>query len=206
VRILSVAAHSDDNQIGCGGILSQLVARGDEVKAVFTSVYEKESIPSSLSVLGISDFEVLDLEFERQHRQPEILIKRVDEVFEAFKPEIVFTHWPEGDLMIDHSVTGQAVRDVSVSHGLGWQGRIYFFEINQCCQGFQPDIYIHVDKEHWSKKLNSIKALSTYTRRHRELMIEAADTKGRMRGLECGADYAECLARFSPRPFSISIL
>lgn len=206
MRVLSVAAHSDDNQIGCGGILSQLIARGDEVKAVFTSGYEKESIPSSLNVLGIKDFEVLDLEFERQHRQPETLIRRFDEVFEAFRPEIVFTHWPAGDLMIDHSITGQAVRDVSIAHGLGWQGRIYFFEINQCCQGFRPDIYIHVDKEHWNKKLNSINALDTYTLRHRELMIEAAEAKGRMRGLECGVDHAECLARFSPRPLPISTL
>ena len=206
MRVLSVAAHSDDNQIGCGGMLSQLVARGDVVKALYTSGYERESIPLSLKVLGISDFEVLGLEFETQHKQLEVLIRRIDEIFEAFNPEIVFTHWPEGDLMIDHSVTGRAVRDVGIAHGLGWQGRIYFFEINQCCQGFRPDIYISVGKEHWGKKIDSINSLSTYRQRHRELMIRAAEAKGRMRGLECGADYAECLARFSPRPLLISIL
>jgi LmbE family N-acetylglucosaminyl deacetylase len=206
MRVLSVAAHSDDNQIGCGGILSQLVDRGDEVKALFTSGYEKESIPSSLQVLGIKDFEVLGLEFEKQYKQTDILTKRVEEIFDAFRPEIVFTHWPESDLMVDHSVTGRVVRDISLAYGLGWQGRIYFFEINQCCQGFRSDIYVQVDKEHWKRKIDSIEALSTYAPRVRELMISAAEVKGRIRGLECGAEYAECFARFSPRSISITNL
>lgn len=125
--VLVIAAHPDDEVLGCGGTMARLRAEGHIVQIAIlgeglTSRYRtrEEADRSLLSnlrehsrraadVLGVKDLFMYDLPDNRFDTLPILdVVKIVEQLVEQHSPNTIFTHGC-ADLNVDHHVTHRAV-------------------------------------------------------------------------------------------------
>jgi LmbE family N-acetylglucosaminyl deacetylase len=121
--ILIVAAHADDEVLGCGGTIRRHVAEGDKVHLVImadgvnarttaTSVdldQRVHAMRNAQSILGINTVEWFGFPDNCLDSIPMLkIIQRLEQVIDNLKPSIIYTHH-HGDLNIDHRITHDAV-------------------------------------------------------------------------------------------------
>jgi LmbE family N-acetylglucosaminyl deacetylase len=126
-RVLVVAAHPDDEVLGCGGTIARLTHEGREVfvailgegatarsatraaatRAEVTALQDGSRRAAKL--LGVKELFLRDLPDNRFDTVPLLdVVKLVEELIERLQPRIVYTHHG-GDLNIDHAITARAV-------------------------------------------------------------------------------------------------
>jgi LmbE family N-acetylglucosaminyl deacetylase len=112
MRILTVAAHPDDETLGAGGTMARFAARGDEVWVCIltdgvTSRHghielQKECAVRATNVLGVSKVVFCDLPDQRIDALPLIdVITPIEKCIGELQPDVVFTHFKE-DANQDH--------------------------------------------------------------------------------------------------------
>jgi len=122
--ILIVAAHPDDEVIGCGGTIAKHILNNDAIHILFICdgvssrdfniknelAARKKSCQRALETLGVKNHPIfLDFPDNAADSIPLIkIIKGVEEVVKKIKPETIYTHH-FGDLNIDHEITHRAV-------------------------------------------------------------------------------------------------
>ncbi|WP_201577787.1 PIG-L deacetylase family protein [Psychrobacter immobilis] len=120
-RVLVVAAHSDDEALGCSGTLAKYIDEGFTIDVIFmTNGVSSRDIQSdsservtasskAMSKLGVSSISQFDFPDNAMDKLPLLeIVKKIEEVIELRKPQIVLTHHA-GDLNIDHCITHRAV-------------------------------------------------------------------------------------------------
>lgn len=122
-RVLVVAAHTDDEVLGCGGTIARHVMEGDQVYAVFmadgvssrvqtdaTALLKREdAAEKARSILGIRENIYLGLPDNRMDSMPLIdVVQCLEPIINRLKPHTIYTHHL-GDLNVDHRITHQAV-------------------------------------------------------------------------------------------------
>ena len=126
--ILVVAAHPDDEVLGCGGSIAKWTALGHivhvlimaegatsrssirdrKVKREELSLLEK-SANSAGKILGVASVKLLDFPDNRMDSLDRLdIIKAIEEEIKRLKPHTVVTHHC-GDVNIDHRITHEAV-------------------------------------------------------------------------------------------------
>lgn len=126
MRCLTVAAHPDDEILGCGATMARLAAEGAEVHVVIlgegaTSRGDapepgrseterlREQARRACAIVGAKSVEFEALPDNRFDELPLLeIVKRVETHVARVRPERVFTHHP-GDLNVDHQLTCRAV-------------------------------------------------------------------------------------------------
>ena len=141
--ILVVAAHADDEALGCGGTIARHVAEGDIVHAVFLAdgVSARQGAGShelaqrlaateqARQVLGITTTTFLGLPDNRLDSLPLIeVIQPLETVIRQITPQVIYTHH-YGDLSVDHSIAHQAVMTACRSTPEGAVKEILTFEV-----------------------------------------------------------------------------
>ncbi len=121
--ILIVAAHADDEVLGCGGTIARHVADGDIVHAVFIAdgvssrhgvKHDERSRREAASgkaqqILGIASSTFLGLPDNRLDSLPLIdVVQPLETLLQRLEPHTVYTHH-HGDLNVDHRIAHQAV-------------------------------------------------------------------------------------------------
>jgi len=121
--VLVVAAHADDEALGCGGSLAKHVAAGDKVHVIFVAdgvtsrsgagqeemVRRQQATENARNILGISTMAFLDLPDNRLDSLPLLdIVQPLEALIGKLLPEIIYTHH-YGDLNIDHRLVHQAV-------------------------------------------------------------------------------------------------
>lgn len=121
--VLIVAAHTDDEALGCGGTIARHVAEGDTVYAVFMAdgvssraeadkgdlLKRNMAAERARGILGIRENVYLGLPDNRLDSLPLIdVIQRLEPIIDKVQPTIIYTHH-HGDLNVDHRITHQAV-------------------------------------------------------------------------------------------------
>jgi LmbE family N-acetylglucosaminyl deacetylase len=121
--VLIVAAHTDDEALGCGGTIARHAAEGDKVFAVFMADGVSSRAEASqtdhenrhaaaeraASALGIRRNYYLGWADNRLDSVPLLdIVKGIEPIIRELQPDIVYTHHP-GDLNIDHRRTHEAV-------------------------------------------------------------------------------------------------
>jgi N-acetylglucosamine malate deacetylase 1 len=127
VRVLVVAAHPDDEVLGCGGTIAWHADQGDEVaihimaegatsrmdvpdRVAMSSELAglRESARNAATILGAS----VSFDSYPDNRMDSVdlldVVKSVEDVIVAIRPERVYTHHA-GDVNIDHRIVHQAV-------------------------------------------------------------------------------------------------
>ena len=123
MNVLIVAAHTDDEALGCGGTIAKHVANGDIVSAIYMAdgvssrneVGENEfsvrmaATENAQRVLGITDSHYLGFADNKMDSLPLLdIVQPLEAIVEKIEPDIIYTHHL-GDLNIDHRITHQAV-------------------------------------------------------------------------------------------------
>ena len=123
-KVLVVAAHPDDEALGCGGTIYKLISEGHTVSVLFLSDGVSSRIPNKLSkeidnrkknaiksckILKVKNYffeNLSDNAFDTESLLN--IIKIIEKYINKLKPEIIFTH-SNSDLNVDHRITNQSV-------------------------------------------------------------------------------------------------
>jgi LmbE family N-acetylglucosaminyl deacetylase len=113
-RVMVIAAHSDDEVLGCGGTLALHAQSGDLIRCVFMTatitsrggsvdlVKEREK---AHKILGIAECTVKEFPDQGMDTVGQLeLARAVETEVQLFKPTIVYTHNPD-DVNADHRAT-----------------------------------------------------------------------------------------------------
>jgi N-acetylglucosamine malate deacetylase 1 len=126
--VLIIAAHPDDEVLGCGGTIARHTVRGDDVHILILAegitsrdltrdaTARKDDLSALAATakkaglfLGAKTVELLAFPDNCMDTMPLLdVIKGVETRLEQIKPSLVYTHH-HGDLNIDHQITHQAV-------------------------------------------------------------------------------------------------
>ena len=217
-RVLVVAAHPDDELLGCGGTIAKHSANGDKVDILIlaeggTSRQEerdreglkmylnslKDSAVKSGIILGVNNVEVLDFPDNRLDSIDLLdLIKVLENRINKIKPSIVYTHH-HGDLNIDHKKVNQAVITACRPTPNQTVKKILSFEVASSTEwnpigasfSFQPNYFVDISDQ-LDKK---IKALNMYKNEMKPWpnarSIKAIEIQAFNRGAQIGVDSAE---------------
>lgn len=181
-KILIVAAHPDDEVLGCFGTVARLIKEGyeaytlilgegktsrDEKRVVENKKDELEILNSEIQkandIIKIKKIFVYDFPDNRFDSVDLLdIVKVISKVKDEIKPDIIFTHY-EKDLNIDHKITYQAVITATRPMENESVKEIYSFEILSSTEwqypiSFSPDVFFDI-----SDTLDlKLKAISEY--------------------------------------------
>jgi LmbE family N-acetylglucosaminyl deacetylase len=212
--ILVIAAHPDDEILGCGATLYKLkkekrniyalilgegmTSRGEEDKGKIKEL--RDSTIKASKIIGIDDIFFENLPDNKFDTVPLLeIIKTVERYIFKIKPDIIFTHH-KGDLNIDHRLTYQAVLTAcrpktSFKHPI-----IYSFEIpssTECTQTnseniFRPNYFVMFGKNEMEKKKQALKEYKTEMLKYpNSRSIEGIEIMAKDWGRKIATKYAE---------------
>ncbi len=159
MNVLVVAAHPDDEVLGCGGTIARHVAANDAVSVLFLSEgVSSRSVPGeardwapeideregfarrAAGILGFSIVDFLRHPNLRMRDAPMLdLVKQVDAAIRATSPHVVYTHHV-GDMNTDHGMAVEAVVTACrPREGLTVRG-IYSFEVPSSTEWNTPGL------------------------------------------------------------------
>lgn len=183
-KILIVAAHPDDEVLGCGGSLARLTKQGTEVHVTFMAdgVFSRnKSSPTQLNkrklaaekarkILGYQRCYFLDFPDNQMDQVPLlVIVQKLEALIKKYQPEIIFTHF-HGDLNVDHRITQQAVMTACRPVPGCSVKKIYGFEIPSSTEWatpgdspFCPTFFMDISS-FLHKKMKALKAYSSEMR------------------------------------------
>lgn len=188
MKVLIVAAHPDDEALGCGGATGRHVLEGDEVYCLIlgegiASRYDKKDVPEkelkqlksqakrAAKILGIKKLVFKDFPDSRFDIIPLLdIVKAIEQVKKEFEPDIVYTHH-QGDLNIDHRLTFSAVLTACRPLKNETVRTIYSFEVPSSTEWSSPDapnyfipnVFIDISKT-IDRKVKALKAYRSEVR------------------------------------------
>ncbi|WP_261798041.1 PIG-L deacetylase family protein [Campylobacter peloridis] len=161
-KILIIAAHPDDEVLGCFGTIARLIKEGYEAYTLILgegktsrnennleeqkNILENELIMAN-NTIGIKKVfreYFSDNSFDDTNLLK--IVKAIENVKNEIKPNIIFTHY-ENDLNIDHQITYKAVITATRSLTNESVKEIYSFEILSSTEwsyplSFQPNVFL----------------------------------------------------------------
>jgi N-acetylglucosamine malate deacetylase 1 len=211
-KVLVIAAHPDDEVLGCGGAIAKHVSQGDEFHLVFMSdgvksrsQFLEENLKQRMnasklaqSLLGITSSQYLDFQDNRMDSIALLdIIQKLEPIIDNLKPSVVYTHH-QGDLNIDHQLTHSAVITACRPVPNFSVREIYGFEVlsstewsNSQQSIFRPTFYTDITK-HISKKISAAKAYQEEMRDPpHSRSIKHIEILAQHRGYSIGVDMAE---------------
>lgn len=215
-RTLVIAAHPDDEVLGCGGTIARLTEARKQVHVlilggVTTSRYKEDQSEESwktsafrdeadkaAAALKITSLSRSDFDDNRFDSVPLLdIIKTVEKAKEKIMPDLILTH-DYCDLNVDHKLTHQATLTAFRPDVGNNSFRIMAFESlsNTECQDqaiftFRPNCYVNITG-YFSRKIEAMKCYKSELRKFpHPLSIEGIECLARKRGIEASCEYAE---------------
>ena len=222
--VLVVAAHPDDEVLGCGGTIARHADAGDQVQVLIVAEgatsrqQQRDRIQagdelSALalaaqkagSILGAVGVELLDFPDNRLDSLDRLdLIKRLEESIERHRPQVVYVHHA-GDVNVDHRRLHEAV--VTACRPIPGHPvqRLLSFEVASSSEwqppgsapAFQPNWFVDISDQ-WQRKREALVAYASEMRPWPHARsLEALEHLARWRGAQVGVEAAEafCLLR-----------
>lgn len=214
--MLVVAAHPDDEVLGCGGTLSRIsieqevhiaiLGEGSTSRASQRSKADiqqvgllKDQAQRASELLGAKSVTFEDLPDNRFDELPLLeVVKKVERLIENFNPNTIYTHHP-GDLNIDHQITFRAVLTATRPIGNSLVDDIYSFEVpsstewsfQQIQPSFRPNVFFDIS----DTIVNKVAAMEMYIGEMRPFphprSAEALRAIAQRWGTVAGVEYAE---------------
>lgn len=171
-KYLIIAAHPDDEILGCGGLLIKLSKLKNTVRIVYlaegvstrfpNNEYSKKSLSHKKSRENVctaicKSLKINDIHFSNDlcTRLDEIplidLTRKVEKHINQFKPDVILTH-SQYDLNIDHQVAYKSVENASRPYKKNFLKCVLSFEV-PCSsnftfiKNFDPNFYLDISYE-----------------------------------------------------------
>ena len=204
--VIVIAAHPDDEVLGCGGSLARHVAQGDSVYLLFLadgvtsrdssadSSLRNQAATKAAQILGVNAPRFLDFPDNRLDTIPLLdVVQAVEEVINELAPEIIYTHHG-GDLNIDHGITHKAVMTACRPIPGHSVKSIYGFEVLSSTEWGSPEQNMPFVPVHFvsiEDFLNDkLEALNCYSEEMRPFpnarSLESVEHLARLRGSQVG--------------------
>lgn len=216
--ILVIAAHPDDEVLGCGGTIAKHLQNGDQVHILIVAEgstsrdlhRDPQKHQTQLSALAIAAHQasqilggaILNFEQLPDNRLDSLdlldVVKIIEKHIERVKPTIIYTHH-YGDLNIDHQIVHRAVLtatrplpDSSIKIVLAFEvPSSSEWQFTDPSANFSPNWFVDI-----SQTLDiKLKALSVYSSEMREFphprSLEAVQNLTKWRGATVGVPAAE---------------
>lgn len=216
-KILVVAAHPDDEVLGCGGTIAKHVLNGDDVFTLIigdgiTSRYSEnelydESVCNQVDkiksdciqaakIMGVKNTKVMGNHCCRFDQLPILNItKEIEQQIFEIKPDIIYSHGPF-DVNNDHSIVFKAILAATRPTSKFIVKKVLAFEVLSSTEwnfysSFKPNVYEDISYTIDTKKA----AMMAYTSEIQDVpsprSIEAITTLAKKRGYEVGMNYVE---------------
>lgn len=214
--ILVVAAHADDEVLGCGGTIARHVAEGDAVHLVLmadgvtsrsvaragadaTAVARRDAAADEAhAILGIQSVRRLGFPDNRMDSVPLLdIVQALEPVIACVAPQVIYTHH-HGDLNVDHRITHQAVMTACRPVPESGVREICAFEVLSSTEWgtpqsnpFIPNFLVDISA-HLTIKQRALEAYADEMRSEpHSRSIEHATLLARHRGYSVGVEAAE---------------
>lgn len=217
-KVLVVAAHPDDEVLGCGGTIARHTEAGDEVQVLILAEgatsrqvkRDRDKVVNQLAdltlaaekagdILGVKNVCLLSFPDNRLDSVDRLnLIKVIEDYLFSFKPSIVYVHH-SGDVNIDHRRVHEAV--VTACRPIPGQSvkRLLSYEILSSTEwqppssafAFTPNWFVDITTT-WEKKLEALKAYSCEMRpAPHPRSYKTCEYLSKYRGSSMGLQHAE---------------
>ena len=162
MRILTVAAHPDDETLGAGGTMAYHAARGERVWVCVLAdgassrhgrvAQQAECAQRACDTLGVERLVMVGLPDQRLDTLSLLdVITPVEECIAEFSPDVVLTHFP-GDVNEDHRLVSRAVMVATRPVAGSSVRRVCAFEIPSSTDWappiagsvFMPNLYVEI--------------------------------------------------------------
>lgn len=205
-KVLVIAAHPDDELLGCGGTVAKHVLKGDQVTSIIIcegdslrydglSENHQSQIFKAAQVMGVKD--IRSLKFPDQKLETILLtdlIEPILKIVREIKPQIIYCQFG-GDINRDHKILFEAIL-VATRPTEEFIESIYAFDTVSSTEwgfprNFVPDTWIDI-----SSTLDiKLKAMSMYKTELRDYphprSLKAIEYKAYATGAECLMKAAE---------------
>jgi LmbE family N-acetylglucosaminyl deacetylase len=217
-NILVIAAHPDDEVLGCGGTIARHTMNGEKCNVLIMSegitsrdnirnpdlrndeiAKLREQAENAASILGVSCVEFNSFPDNRMDSVDLLdVVKKIENAIEKYNPEIIYTHH-FGDLNIDHQITAKAVETATRPVRKNSVKEIYSFETPSSTEWafsnqyhyFRPNCYIEIEKT-LSKKIEAFECYRSEKRTFpHPRSSEAIKNLATARGTQVGLKAAE---------------
>ena len=214
--VLVVAAHPDDEVLGCGGTIAKLSSSGSNINILFLSNGEdsrkanklkmkkkilnrKKAAKLASKILGTKSPNFADLSDNQLDKYPLIkIIKIIEKNIKKYKPSVIYTHF-KNDLNIDHQIVNRAVTTACRPQKNSSVKSLFFFEVPSSTEWridskkkiFNPNWFEDISKTK-NKKLLALKAYKTELRKWpHPRSLKGVSALFTWRGATVGVDAAE---------------
>jgi len=206
-NVLVVAAHPDDEALGCGGTIAKHIAQGDFVCVVFMTAgvssrdnssnndteLRRLAMEQALATLGVHNFHCYDFPDNQMDSVPLLsVVKCIEELLERYQPSIVYSHFAH-DLNIDHRITHQAVMTACRPIKGSSVKKILSFEVLSSTEWQSPSTpnfqgqYIVDISQYWSKKEQALQCYQEELRQFpHSRSLECIEALATLRGASHG--------------------
>ena len=185
-NVLVIAAHADDDVIGCAGTIARHIEKGDIVNVAFMTdgvssrkggatkqeiTARKNCAVQTSIILGTKEPTFFDFPDNRMDSVDFLdIIQSIEDLIIKKKPTIIYTHF-SGDLNVDHHLTHRAVLTACRPQSNSTVTEIYCFEVLSSTEWnsvtsphFIPNVFVNIS-DYWDRKLEVLKV---YERELRE--------------------------------------
>ena len=215
-KVLTIAAHPDDELLGCAGTVNRMVNNGCDAWALILSTginsrsaagesNEDEinrlriNARKSANIIGYKDIFFENYDDNRMDNYNLLdIIKTIESYVKKLKPQLIFTHHPS-DVNIDHGIVNRAVITATRPIKDTVVKKIYTFEtlsstewaFGQLGDDFSPDTFVDI-KENLSIKTTAFQQYDSEVCDYpHPRSLEMIKILAQMRGSAVGLDYAE---------------
>jgi LmbE family N-acetylglucosaminyl deacetylase len=227
MNVLVIAAHPDDEVLGCGGTITRLAREGHMVSLAIlgegiTSRYSlredaddsqvsalHECSHAAAELLGVADPRIFELPDNRFDTVPLLdIVKIIEGLIGQVSPECIFTH-NSSDLNLDHSIINRATMIATRPQGNTPVTKVLAYEVPSSTEWafqtiqptFQPNVFVDISGTLGIK----LKAMQAYDSENRQFphprSPEALQAIARRWGSVSGLEAAEAfqLIRYCKR-------
>ena len=217
-QILVVAAHPDDEVLGCGGTIARHVDEGDDVYILIaaegaTSRFNKhrdDDINSELeklitaatisaNILGAQGLQFLRFPDNRMDSLNRLdIIQRIEHFINKIRPHTVYVHH-SGDVNVDHRRLHESVVTACRPTPDHCVRKLLSFEVASSTEWqtpnssfvFQPNWFVDISNQ-WDRKLKALKSYSSEMRSWpHPRSLKAIELQANLRGPQVGVNCAE---------------
>ncbi|WP_181450920.1 UDP-4-amino-4,6-dideoxy-N-acetyl-beta-L-altrosamine N-acetyltransferase [Helicobacter valdiviensis] len=212
--ILIVAAHPDDEVLGCFGTVARMIKEGNKAYTLVLGEGKSSRAIDRNDILQES-YEILDDEFYKANKSIGIsevfrerfpdnsfdsvpllhIVKSIEKIKQKVKPDIIFTHY-ESDLNIDHKITFQAVLTATRPMLGECVKEIYSFEVLSSTEwkypnSFSPNVFVDISNT-LELKINAMRLYKSELCEYpHPRSLKGIELNAKHRGMQVGLESVE---------------